>query len=435
MRVLVIGGGLMGTTTAWYLLEAGHEVTLVDRAEELAAEGSHANGGILHAGHAAPWNSPAVAGQLLRWVGRERSPLLLRPGRIPRMTRWGLGFLRHCRGRDHERVKALNTRLALYGRERMAALRAATGIDYDGARCGSMKIFRDRAALDAARSAAASIEGLGIRSRALDAEGVLELEPALADTRATLAGGIHFPDDESGDACRFVRGLGRVLLRRGAEVRTGESIKRIKGDRSGIRSVVTDRDVIRADRYVVAAGVDAAELVRPLGLRLPIEPAKGYSVTLPVDDGMDVPRMPLIDEAHRVVITRLGGRLRIAGTVEFAGFDRTIRSARVEIVRRQGLANLPALARRLDPREAEPWACLRPVSVDGAPILGPSPIPGLYLNTAPGHLGWTLAAAAGSIVADQVSDRSPGFEDTRSLAPARFRSMRAASSGGRVRSG
>lgn len=411
----------MGTATAWFLLEAGHEVTLLERNPELAAEGSFANGGILHAGHAAPWNSPAVAGQLLRWVGREESPLLLRPGRLPHMTRWGLGFLRHCGAREHERVKILNTRLALYGRERMAELRAATGIAYYGEQRGSMKIFRDRAAFDTARSAAASIEPLGIRSRALDADGVLEQEPALADTRTSLAGGIHFPDDESGDACRFVRELGRVLVERGGELRTGEAVQRIEGDRSGIRSVITDRDVIQADRYVLAAGVDAAALARPLGLRLPIEPAKGYSVTLPVDDGLDVPRMPLIDEAHRVVISRLGNRLRIAGTVEFAGFDREIRRRRVEVVQRQGLSNLPSLATRLDPAGAEPWACLRPVSVDGTPILGPSPIPNLFLNTAPGHLGWTLAAAAGKVVADQVSDRTSAFEYAGDLALRRFR--------------
>lgn len=420
MHVLVIGGGLMGTTTAWFLVEAGHEVTLLDRNPELAAEGSYANGGILHAGHAAPWNSPAVAGQLLRWAGREESPLLLRPRRLPHMTRWGLGFLRHCRTRDHERVKVLNTRLALYGRERMAELRAATGIAYDAGQRGSMKIFRDRTAFETARSAAASIEPLGIRWQPLDADGVLEHEPALADTRASLVGGIHFPDDESGDACRFVRELGRVLVERGVDLRTGEAVQRLEGNRSGIRSVVTDRDVIQADRYVLAAGVDAPALARPVGLRLPIEPAKGYSVTLPVDDGPDVPRMPLIDEAHRVVITRLGDRLRLAGTVEFAGFDRAIRLPRVEVVQRQGLSNLPSLAARLDPGKAEPWACLRAVSIDGAPILGASPIPNLFLNAAPGHLGWTLAAAAGKIVADQVSDRVPGFEDNGDLASGRF---------------
>lgn len=419
MHVLVIGGGLMGVTSAHYLLEAGHAVTLVERAPELAAEGSFANGGILHAGHAAPWNTPVVAGQLLRWLGREGSPLLLRPSRLPGMARWGLGFLRHCRAHHHDRVYALNTRLALYGRERMAELRAATGIAYDADHRGSLKIFSDAAALEAAAAAAAAIEPLGIRSAVLDADAVVALEPALADRRAALAGGIHFPDDESGDACRFTRALGRLLVERGARLRLGEGVRRIIGDRGGVRGVVTDRDTITADACVLAAGVDAPALARPLGLRLPIEPAKGYSVTLAVDDGPDVPRVPLIDEAHRVVITRLGDRLRLAGTAEFAGFARDIRPRRVETVLRQGLSNLPALAARVDPRAAEPWACLRPVSVDGAPILGATPIPNLFLNTGAGHLGWTLAAAAGRLVADRVSGREPELVDA-GLALARF---------------
>lgn len=419
MHVLVIGGGLMGVTTAHYLVEAGHAVTLVERAPELAADGSFANGGILHAGHAAPWNTPAVAGQLLRWLGREGSPLLLRPARLPGMARWGLGFLRHCRAHHYERAHTLNTRLALYARARMAELRAATAIEYDGARRGSLKIFHDPAALQAARAAAAAVAPLGIRSTTLDTDAVAELEPALADRRAALAGGIHFPDDESGDACRFTRALGRVLVERGACLRLGESARRILGGRTGFRGALTDHDTIPADACVLAAGVDAPALARPLGLRLPIEPVKGYSVTLPVDNGPDVPRVPLIDEAHRVVISRLGDRLRIAGTAEFAGFTRAIRPRRVETMLRQALSNLPAVAARVDRARAEPWACLRPVSVDGAPILGATPIPGLFLNTGAGHLGWTLAAACGRLVADRVCGREPAFADAE-LALARF---------------
>lgn len=409
----------MGVASAHYLLEAGHAVTLVERAPELAAEGSHANGGLLHAGHAAPWNSPAVAAELLRSLGREDSRLRLRPGRLPGMARWGLGFLRHCRAHHHDRVHALNTRLALYGRECMAELRAATGIEYDAERRGSLKIFRDGAALEAAAAAAGAIEPLGIRATVLDADAVVALEPALAERRAVLAGGIHFPDDESGDACRFTRALGRRLGERGAQLRLGEGVWRIIGDRGGVHGVVTDHGTITADACVLAAGVDAPALARPLGLRLPIEPVKGYSATLAVDDGPDVPRMPLIDEAHRIVITRLGDRLRLAGTAEFAGFTRDIRPRRVEAVLRQGLSNLPALAARVDPRRAEPWACLRPVTVDGAPILGATPIPGLFLNTGAGHLGWTLAAATGRLVADRVSGRQPDLVEP-DLALARF---------------
>lgn len=410
MHVLVIGGGLMGTTTAWYLVEAGHEVTLVDRNPELAAEGSFANGGVLHAGHADPLNTPALVGQLLRWIGREESPLLLRPGRLPFMLRWGLGFLRYSRSHHHARITASNTQLAVYTQSLMEDLRAASGASYDAAHRGSVKVFQSREALDHSIELARNIEPFGVPSRALDVEELLQLEPALAGIRDRLAGGVHFPDDQSGDACRFVRGLGRALVDRGANLRLGQPIRRIDGDRHGIRGVVTDRETLTADRYVLAAGVDAPRLARPLGLRLPIEPVKGYSATLPVDDGADVPRVPLIDEEHAVVITRLGNRLRIAGAAEFAGFDRSIHDRRVQIVARQALSNFPSLAGRVDAAAAESWACLRPIPVDGSPLLGESGVPGLYLNAGPGHLGWTFAAGAGRLVADLVSDRAPELD-------------------------
>lgn len=410
MHVLVIGGGLMGTTTAWYLADAGHEVTLVDRNPELAAEGSHANGGVLHAGHADPLNTPAVIGQLLRWIGREESPLLLRPTRLPLMVRWGLGFLNYSRPHHHARITASNTHLAVYAQSLMHALREQSGVLYDAGARGSAKVFRSQEALEHSIELAGHIEPFGVRSRALDVGELVQLEPALSGVREHLAGGVHFPDDESGDACRFVRGLGRALAGRGASLRLGESVQRIDGDRNGVTGVVTDRETLTADRYVLAAGVDAPRLARPLGVRLPIEPVKGYSATLPVDDGADVPQVPLIDEEHAVVITRLGDRLRIAGTVEFAGFDRRIRERRVEIVTRQALSNFPSLAGRVDTASAESWACLRPVPVDGSPILGECGVPGLYLNAGPGHLGWTFAAGAARIVSDLVSDREPELD-------------------------
>ena len=410
MRVLVIGGGLMGTVTAWNLLEAGHEVTLVDRQPELAAEGSYANGGILHAGHADPLNTPEVIGRMLRWIGREESPLLLRPSRVPYLLRWGMTFLRHSRAHHHARITATNTRLAVYSQSLMAGLRESAGLDYDAARLGSVKVLRSQAALERAIADARRVEPEGVRHAVLDADHLVALEPALAGIRALLAGGVHFPDDESGDACRFVRALGDALGARGAHLRLGEPVQRLDADERGVRAVVTERESLTADRYVVATGVDAPRLLRPLGLRLPIEPVKGYSATLPVDDAEDVPRVPLIDEEHQVVVTRLGNRLRVAGTAEFAGFDRAIRAHRVDIVVRQALSNFPSLAARIDPGQAEPWACLRPIVADGSPILGPSGIPGLYLNTGPGHLGWTIAAGAGQLVADIVSEREPALD-------------------------
>ena len=423
MHVLVIGGGLAGVTTAHYLQEAGCSVTLLDQRRELAADCSHANGSILHAGHARPWNSPAVAGQVLRWLGRERSPLKLRPARLPHMLGWGLSFLRYSRRDHHERVTALNTRLAVASLGLMSELAAAACEPTDGWRRGSLKLFRDRRGLAEARADAEAVAAFGVRSDVLDGAGVAALEPALASVADELAGAIHFPDDGAADARRFVQRLGEAVERHGGRLRLGERVERIEGGDDGVTGVVTERATLRADRYVVASGVDAPALVRPLGLRLPIEPVKGYSLTLPVETGADVPAVPIIDPGHQVVLTSLGNRLRMTGIAEFAGHDRSVDPRRTRAVFEQALSNLPGLRARADLASAATWACLRPVSADGAPIIGPTRIDNLFLNTAPGHLGWTLAAATGRIAADYAAGREPRLPadvDPADLLVARF---------------
>ncbi|HKJ95236.1 MAG TPA: D-amino acid dehydrogenase [Gammaproteobacteria bacterium] len=410
LRTLVIGGGVIGATTAYFLSEAGHDVTVVDRGPSLAAECSFANGGMLHASHTEPWNTPEAIGQLLRWIGREDSPLLLRPGQIPNLIGWGLGFLRYSRASHHERNTRVNARLAVYSQQVMDDIRAREDIAYDHQTAGIVKIFRDPAELDAARQASEMIRGTGVDFDMLDTEGVLALEPALEDIRRELVGGVFYPRDESGDCRIFSEELGRLVHRRGADIRLGETVRRLEGDGRGVTGVVTDRGTLTADRYVLAAGVDAPLLVKPLGFRLPIKPVKGYSATLTVAGLPGAPTMPIIDEGRKLVITRLGGRLRVAGTAEFAGYDYTIHRARVEAVLRQALLNLPTLAAEVDVAQAEPWACLRPMTVDGPPLLGASPVSNLFLNTGAGHLGWTFAAGAGRVVADIVSDREPEID-------------------------
>lgn len=409
MRVLVIGGGVIGTTTAWFLHRDGHEVTVVDRERSLAAEGSFANGGLLHASHTEPWNTPAAVGQLLRWLGREDSPLLLRPAQIPRLVFWGLGFLRYSRPHHHERNTRVNARLAVYSLEAMRALRAATGLHYDERESGVLKIFRAREALDAALHASELMAGLGVSFETLDADGVVAREPALADVRGELAGGLFYPQDEAGDARLFTERLGALAAEQGVTFRLGESVQRLERDGDRLSAAVTDRERLTADAYVLATGAEAPRLARQAGIRLPIRPVKGYSATLDVAGKPGAPELPIIDDGRKIVMSRLGERLRIAGTAEFAGYDREIRSHRVQTVVRQGLASLPRLAANVDVEAATPWACLRPMTVDGPPILGATPLGNLFLNTGPGHLGWTFAAGAARAVADVVQGREPGI--------------------------
>ena len=413
MHITVIGGGLVGVTTAWYLLDGGHSVTLVDRAEELASEASHANGAMLHASHAEPWNTPRAIGQFLRWIGREDSPLLLRPREIPRLAGWGLGFLRYSRARHHARNTAVNARLAVYSLALMRELEQQVAIDYTQRHQGILKIFRSAEELETARADSALMAtAAGVRHEALGPEQVVEREPALAGIESDLSGGFYYPDDASGDARLFCQRLGTLAAERGLDLRLGESVRQLNRHDGRIRSIETDTGTIEADVFVLATGAEAPHLASQAGVRLPIRPVKGYSATLPVAGLAGAPRLPIIDDGRKVVITRLGDQLRIAGTAEFAGYDKSVRPNRVETVLRQGLANFPALAAEVDTATADRWACLRPMTMDGPPILGESGIPGLYLNTGAGHLGWTFAAGAGRVVADMISGQVPAIDTT-----------------------
>lgn len=420
MHIIVIGGGLVGVTTAWYLIDAGHTVTLVDRAGELAAEASHANGAMLHASHTEPWNTPQAFGQLLRWIGREDSPLLLRPAEIPRLTRWGIGFLRYSRAHHHARNTAVNARLAVYSLALMRELEVQLALDYTQQHAGILKIFRHASEMQAAHESGALMAESGVRHEALTPAGISAREPALADIEDELAGGFFYPDDASGDARLFCQRLGERAVARGLDLRLATSVERLRVEGGRFAAVETDQGRYEADACVLATGAEAPHLARQAGVRLPIKPVKGYSATVPVGGLEKAPRLPIIDDGRKIVMTRLADTLRIAGTAEFTGYDRTIRRQRVRGVLEQGLANVPALAAHIDTDSAAEWACLRPMTVDGPPILGDSGVPGLYLNTGAGHLGWTFAAGTGRVVADMIDGRTPAI-DTAGLTLARYR--------------
>jgi len=421
LKVAIIGGGLSGVTTAWFLVQEGHEVVLVDRAPALASECSFANGGLLHAGHAAPWNSPHLMRTALRSIGRRDSPLALHLLRVPAMLGWGVGFLRCSRQRHYARSARAATRLAVYSLEVMRSLRAAAGIDYDHASAGILKIFRARTELDAALAVSRLVEDLGVPFEVLEGAEAASREPALADVASELAGAIYYPGDESGDPCLFARRHGEAAARQGAELRLGCGVLRIAGGPAGIDALITEQGRVQADCYVLAAGVDAPRLAAPLGLRLPIQPVKGYSATVALDADDGAPRIPVIDDSSKVVMTCLGGRLRIAGFAEFGARDARVCPRKVALIVDRALQTLPRLAAAVRrERDMSSWGCMRPVTVDGPPILGASPVPGLFLNVGGGHVGWTFAAGAGRFVADAICGREPAIEP-EGLTFSRFR--------------
>lgn len=405
MRIVVIGGGVIGTTTAYWLARDGHAVTLIERGHELAAEGSFANGGMLHASHGEPWNSPQAVRQFLAWIGREDSPLLLRPSRLPHLARWGLAFLRNSTLRRHRAATHANTRLARYSLSLMADIQADTGLAYDAAQTGIAKLFWTPGELAAAMRESELLQELGIPYLRWSTDELIAREPALGPIAHRLAGALYYPDDRTGDACLFTRGLGEHCRRRGVTVLTGTVVRRLERRGRRIAAVVTDVGELEAEHVVLANGPEAPWLARSLGLRLPIEPVKGYSITID-GRGLDgLPRLPLIDDRHKVVATPLGQRLRVAGTAEFAGHDTAIRPRRIQLLLTQLGALLPQQAAMLAAAPRRDWACLRPMTPDGVPVIGASGLDNLWLNVGAGHMGWTFAAGMGRMLADLLAGR------------------------------
>jgi len=405
VKVVVIGAGVIGTAAAWYLSEQGHQVTVLERRDGPGLETSFANGGQISPCHAEPWANPGVLSKLLAWAGREDAPLLLRRRALDAdLIAWGLAFLWHCTPWRTRINTERALRLALYSRACLIDLRAATGLSYDDRQAGILHVYRDPKGFAHARAAAELMGRHGLDRRVVDRDGCVALEPALAHAAPSLAGGIFTPGDESGDAHRFTRDLARRAEGRGVAFVWSCTVRRLIAEGRRIRALDTDRGEIAADAVVLAAGCHSRALARPLGLDLPIIPAKGYSITAAVADPGRAPGVSITDDEHKMVYSRLGDRLRCAGTAEFTGFDLTLTPSRVGMIRDRVQALFPGGADYLG---AEPWAGLRPVTPDGVPLIGPTPYANLWLDTGHGTLGWTMACGSGRLIADLISGRPP----------------------------
>lgn len=407
MRVIVVGAGLLGLTTAHALRQSGADVLVIDRQAGAARETSFANGAMLHASQANPWNEPGIAWTVLKTLGREDSAVLLRPRALPGLARWGLAFVRHSRPERYLRSFERNAHLARYSLACMAALRAETGIAYSHAARGTLKLFRTAPELTAAARLCTQLAGWGIRHELVEARRAATIEPALAAVERELAGGLHFPDDESGDAFRFCTQLAAWLQQRGLELRFGVTVRRLREVRARGWEIETDQGILAADAVVLAAGSDSAMLARPLGLYVPVAPVKGYSLTVARGAWAGAPQVPVIDDHLHAAVCPLDDRLRVAGTAEFTGFDLTLTPTRLDNLFALLLRLYPGFAPYLVRETATRWAGLRPMSVDGVGIMGATARAGLFLNTGHGHLGWTMAAGAGRLVAAEMLGLAP----------------------------
>lgn len=411
MHIVVIGAGLLGLTTAWYLRQHGCEVTVVDRAEGPGRETSFANGGMLHASQANPWNEPGVFGHALRMLGKEDAALLFRLRALPAMLGWGLRFIRNSSPALYLRNFEKNAHLARYSLACMAELRATVGTDYDYEARGTLKLFRTADGVAAAARMCRQLSDWGIAFDVVDGAGAVALEPALAPIAGKLVGGLYFPADESGDAHRFCELLAAACAARGVAFRYQAPVKRLLRDASRMLGVSTvGGDFLAADAFVIAAGSHSGPLARQLGLAVPVQPAKGYSITLPLGQWREPPRMPVIDDYLHAAVCPLGDRLRVAGTAEFAGYDLRLTPSRIGNLFKLLQQLYPAFAPYLEPARATQWTGLRPMSADGVGIMGATSIPNVFLNTGHGPLGWTMAAGAGRLVADEIAGHVPALE-------------------------
>lgn len=418
-NVLIIGGGLLGVTTAWYLAERGFRVTVVERRESTALETSSANGGLVTPSQSDPWNAPGTFLHLLRWLGREDSPLLLRMGALPGVWRWGFRFLLASRATPWWRSAEANLRLGLYSVASLRQLREQLCLDYDSLSLGTLKLFRDPQALERSAVLARSLAPMGLEFRVLDAAGAVELEPLLQPLVGSLAGAIHYPADESGDAQAFTRQLEKRAREAGAEFRFGVEVRRIDVQGGRVTGLGTGNGTLVADAYVLAAASFSPLLAEPIGLHLPIYPVKGYSVTLSAKDWKRRLSLPLVDFEQKVVITPLGPRLRIAGTAEFAGYDATLNPRRGAHILRHALELVPEIAAQAEHAQVQHWTGLRPMTSDGPPAVGATRYANLYINTGHGPLGWTLAAGSSRALADLMAGNTPELDMTP-YSPARF---------------
>lgn len=404
MKVLVLGAGVVGAAAAYWLARDGHEVVVLDRQPGPGLETSFANGGQVSAGHAVPWAGPETPLQVLKWLGRADAPLLFHFRLDGAMWRWCFRFLRECTD-ARARVNLERTlRIADYSRRRLTAFRAESGIEYDAATTGILHFYRDAAALEKAHREAEIMRAHGLELIALDSAGVVRREPAFAATAGTLAGGLHCPTDESGDCHAFTAAVAKMAEALGARFETGVTVNRLDADGGRIAGVETSKGRFTADRYVVSLGSYSPLLLAPLGIRLPVYPAKGYSVTLPLTDPDRAPSVSLTDAEKKLVYSRLGDKLRIAGTAELAGYDTAMNEPRARSILDAALAQFPGCG---DPTAATLWAGLRPATPDSVPTIGRTPFDNLVLNTGHGMLGWTMAVGSASIVADLIAGRTP----------------------------
>ncbi|TWB57914.1 D-amino-acid dehydrogenase [Rhizobium sp. ERR 922] len=408
MKVVVLGAGIIGVTSAYQLAKAGHEVTVIDRQQGPALETSFANAGEVSFGYCSPWAAPGIPMKAIKWLFMHHAPLILRPKVDGAMLSWLIKMLSNCTSERYAINKSRMLRLADYSRISLAELREETGIAYDERMQGTLQLFRTQAQLDASAKDVKALAADGIPYEVLDPDGCIRVEPALRHVRGKIVGGLLTPKDETGDCFKFTNALAAKAIELGVRFQYGTTIKGLDIEGSQVRGVVTDRGRLDADAVVVALGSYSPLLLKPLGINLSVYPVKGYSLTIPITDASRAPESTVMDETYKIAITRLGDRIRVGGMAEISGYTNDLGLAR----RRTLEHSVTDLFPGGDVAKASFWSGLRPMTPDGTPVIGPTRIKGLYLNTGHGTLGWTMSSGSARVISDLVSGRKPDIDAT-----------------------
>jgi D-amino-acid dehydrogenase len=417
MKVLVLGGGVIGVSCAYFLAKAGHEVELVDRQSGPALETSFANAGEVSPGYSAPWAGPGVPIKAIKWMLMQHSPLVIWPLLDPAMWRWGAMMLANCTERAYALNKSRMVPIAEYSRDVLKALRADTGIGYDDRAQGTLQLFRTHKQLDSIGGDVAVLKQYGVPFEVLDREGFCRVEPALKLTQEKFVGALRLPGDETGDCFKFTNKLAEMAAQLGVTFRWNTRIEGLQVGGGAVTGVHTDAGLLKADKVVLALGSYSPQLLEPVGIRIPVYPVKGYSITVPITDEACAPQSTIMDETHKVAVTRLGDRIRVGGTAELAGYSLNLREPR------RGTLNhvvTDLFPKGGDVSKATFWCGLRPMTPDGTPIIGTTPVQHLLLATGHGTLGWTMACGTGRVIADMVSGKQPEI-DVSGLGMSRYR--------------
>ena len=416
MKVVILGGGVIGVASAYYLAKAGCEVTVVERQPGPALETSFGNAGQISPGYSAPWAAPGIPLKALKWLFQKHAPLAIRADGSLYQWQWMAKMLSNCNEKSYAVNKARMMRLAEYSRDCIKALRADTGIAYEGRQQGTLQVFRTQAQLDAMAKDIAVLKECGVPFKVMNRAEIVATEPALARVQDKLVGALQLPNDETGDCKLFTEELARLAAGLGVQFRWNTSIDALLSEGDRIAGVRCGGDTLKADHYVLAMGSYSRALLKTLSIDIPVYPVKGYSLTVPITRADAAPVSTVMDETYKVAITRFDDRIRVGGMAELAGFDLSLnpeRRATLEMVVGDLFpegGNIPA---------AEFWTGLRPMTPDGTPIFGGTRFANLSLNTGHGTLGWTMSAGSGKLLADLVTQRTPDIS-TEGLSIARY---------------